>query len=224
MHVNIREMNQHVEFEPKTYYAAFSAELEASASPMWALVSHLRDASTAHLTKNLLRHCRKRLSDWFEAISGGDGRLEVFSNLHECNNYFCRVKIIILFWFQVDHKQVSFHLPLHRYYSVFLCQAVRNQGLSLGDLLPPPNELQKILLHPLRAQVAFYEIISGLWVRNGLQIKGQAMTYIQCHFCNSMVDADLYLIQTGMMNLPHGEFVTSVIERCVRRKKILSVN
>ena len=46
-------------------------------------------------------------------------------------------------------------------------------------------------------QVAFHEIFAGMWVRNGLQIKGQAMTYIQCHFCNSMVDADLYLLQVS---------------------------
>ena len=42
MNVNIREMESHIEFEPNTYYAAFSAELEASASPMWALVHHLK--------------------------------------------------------------------------------------------------------------------------------------------------------------------------------------
>lgn len=74
---------------------------------------------------------------------------------------------------------MSFHLPLHRYFAVFLYQAVRNQGLSISELLPPPHELKQIIFHPLRVQVAFYEIISGLWVRNGLQIKGQAMTYIQ---------------------------------------------
>ncbi len=39
----------------------------------------------------------------------------------------------------------------------------------------------------------------GLWVRNGLQIKGQAMTYIQCHFCKSMVDADLFLLQVDQV-------------------------
>jgi len=109
--------------------------------------------------------------------------------------------------------QVSFHLPLHRYFAVFLYQAVRNQGLSLAELLPPPNELKNIIIHPLGVQVAFYEIISGLWVRNGLQIKGQAMTYIQCHFCNSMVDADLFLLQVGLMNIPHVEYISSIFKK-----------
>lgn len=187
MNVNMREMNQHIEYEPTTYYAAFSAELEASASPMWALVSHLRDSSTAHLTKNLLRHCRTQLSEWLHSVTS-----EMTQN---------------------DSMQVSFHLPLHRYFSVFLYQAVRNQGLSLAELLPPQNELKSMVQHPLRVQTAFYEIVSGMWVRNGLQIKGQAMTYIQCHFCNCTVDADLSLLQLGTMYLPRAEVFNAVIDK-----------
>ncbi|EFX88829.1 CG1530-PA-like protein [Daphnia pulex] len=51
MNVNQRELSTHVEFEPNTYYAAFSAELEAPASAMWALAIHLRDTGSIHLTK-----------------------------------------------------------------------------------------------------------------------------------------------------------------------------
>ena len=32
----------HVQYENNTYYASFTAELEAAAIPMWALVSHLK--------------------------------------------------------------------------------------------------------------------------------------------------------------------------------------
>jgi len=34
-----------------------------------------------------------------------------------------------------------------------------------------------------------------MWVRNGHQIRGQAMTYIQSHFCKSTIDIDIYLLQ-----------------------------
>lgn len=44
-------------------------------------------------------------------------------------------------------------------------------------------------------QACLSEIHSNMWVRNGLQIKGQAMTYVQSHFCNSMIDPDIYLLQ-----------------------------
>ena len=58
-------------------------------------------------------------------------------------------------------------------------------------------EVKDKLYHKM-FQVGIAEIYSQMWVRNGLQIKGQAMTYIQCHFCYSMVDADLYLMQVSI--------------------------
>ena len=54
--------------------------------------------------------------------------------------------------------------------------------------------------------------MSGLWVRNGLQIKGQAMTYIQCHFCKSMVDADLFLLQVCATQLPANTVLKTIID------------
>ena len=69
MNVNQRELTTHVEFEPNTYYAAFSAELEAPASAMWALAIHLRDFGSIHLTKMLLKHCKSALEEWLEAIN-----------------------------------------------------------------------------------------------------------------------------------------------------------
>lgn len=54
---------------------------------------------------------------------------------------------------QSDSLQVSFHLPLHRYLSVFMCQAIKHQGLSLKDVLPPRDVLMLSMMHPLRVQV-----------------------------------------------------------------------
>ncbi|XP_070516369.1 E3 ubiquitin-protein ligase Ubr3 isoform X1 [Cardiocondyla obscurior] len=188
MNVNQRELSQHVEFEPNTYYAAFSAELEASAYPMWALVSHLRGPESAALSRRVLTFCLTALQDWLDAVNYTHPNVS-------------------------DSLQVSFHLPLHRYLAVFMCQAIRQQGATLRELLPPTDMLHLLMMHPLRVQVAFYEILNGLWVRNGLQIKGQAMTYIQCNFCNSMVDADLYLLQICATKLLPDVFLKTVIEK-----------
>lgn len=69
MNVNQRELSQHVEFEPNTYYAAFSAELEASAYPMWALVSHLRGPENSDLSKRVIKYCLTALQDWLDGIN-----------------------------------------------------------------------------------------------------------------------------------------------------------
>eukprot|EP00095_Tigriopus_kingsejongensis_P006031 maker-scaffold889_size84747-snap-gene-0.19 protein:Tk06031 transcript:maker-scaffold889_size84747-snap-gene-0.19-mRNA-1 annotation:"e3 ubiquitin-protein ligase ubr3" len=53
----------------------------------------------------------------------------------------------------------------------------------------------------------------GLWVRNGLQIKGQALTYVQCHFCKSMVDADLFLLQVCATQLRTSNYLSTVLDR-----------
>jgi len=208
MNVNCRELGHHVEFEPNTYYAAFSAELEASAYPMWAMVSHLTSPDTLQLATRVLRACLQRLRKWLTDIG--------YYNNQNANNIYVPPFITQQ---PDDSHQFTFHLPLHRYFAVFLCQAVRAQGASVKNIIQyneyDTTERDRLLLaiatHPIRAQAAFYEIMQGSWIRNGLQIKGQAMTYIQSNFCISMVDADIYLIQLCISELSDPVMLMSLI-------------
>lgn len=192
MNLNIREFDEHVEYENESYYAAFSAELEICATPVWTLISHLKNEATAHLTLRVIKATQQCLEKWFDLIS--------FTNYDTPNAY-----------------QATFHIPLHRYYSIFVHHAVEYQAVNLDHLLPASEaKLQLYLAHPLQVLIGFYEILCGLWVRNGLQMKGQAMTYIQCHFCNSMVDPDLFLIQQCAARLSPDWFIQTVLERFVK--------
>ncbi|TNN36676.1 E3 ubiquitin-protein ligase UBR3 [Liparis tanakae] len=183
MNLNKRELNEHVEFESQTYYAAFAAELEACAQPMWGLLTHCK---VKEYSKTVVRYCLETLQIWFDAIGFVD---------------------------EPAPNQVTFHLPLHRYYAMFLSKAVKCQGLDLDSLLPDQEMLMKIMVHPLQIQASLSEIHSNMWVRNGLQIKGQAMTYVQSHFCNSMIDPDIYLLQVCASRLDPDYFISSVFER-----------
>jgi len=69
MNLNVRISGAHVEFEPNTYYASFSGELEASASPMWALVSHIRGATSREFSEKMIRHCLTALREWMATIN-----------------------------------------------------------------------------------------------------------------------------------------------------------
>uniref|UniRef100_A0A8C5DFB6 E3 ubiquitin-protein ligase n=1 Tax=Gouania willdenowi TaxID=441366 RepID=A0A8C5DFB6_GOUWI len=186
MNLNKRELNEHVEFESQTYYAAFAAELEACAQPMWGLLTHCKVKETQEYTKTVVRYCLETLQIWFDAIGFID---------------------------EPAPNQVTFHLPLHRYYAMFLSKAVKCQGLDLDSLLPDQEMLMKIMVHPLQIQASLSEVHSNMWVRNGLQIKGQAMTYVQSHFCNSMIDPDMYLLQVCASKLDPDYFISSVFER-----------
>lgn len=68
MNVNVREVGSHIEYEPSSYYAAFSCELEASAYPMWSIISHLNDNTHAQLAKKIIMFCTNYLQDWLKAI------------------------------------------------------------------------------------------------------------------------------------------------------------
>ena len=50
----------------------------------------------------------------------------------------------------------SFHFPLHRYLAAFTCQAVRAMGMSLNDILPSPDLLTLLMMHPIRVQVSYF--------------------------------------------------------------------
>lgn len=225
MNVNCRELGHHVEFEPNTYYAAFSAELEASAYPMWAMLSHLTSSETWPLASRVLRACLQRLRKWLIDVGYYNDQNQKSSvcggNASSSTNYNTSPQISSPNVGQSDDRhQFTFHLPLHRYLAVFLCQAVRAQGARVEDILPrsitgDTSDRDALLLaiaaHPVRAQSAFYEIMQGTWVRNGLQIKGQAMTYIQSNFCISMVDADIYLLQLCLSELSDANIFMSLI-------------
>lgn len=143
---------------------------------------------TSELTVQIIKHVLHWLDNWFRLIPFGKDTAP-------------------------DPMQSTFHLPLHRYFSVFMHHAIQHQDARVDDLLPPEDTLRQLIAHPLQTQVTFYEILCGLWVRNGLQIKGQAMTYIQCHFCNSTVDADLFLLQYCAPRIDPDWFIQTVMER-----------
>jgi len=71
--------------------------------------------------------------------------------------------IIYQFFFQTDPQKASFHLPLHRYFSVFLRQAVKYQGFTLKELLPESFMLSLLIMHPLRVQVGTEDNNSNLF-------------------------------------------------------------
>ncbi|XP_028172665.1 E3 ubiquitin-protein ligase Ubr3 [Ostrinia furnacalis] len=189
MNVNIRETGGHIEFEPSSYYAAFSCELEAAAYPMWSVLSHLSEPAHAPLARRIIAAALTYLQEWLDAVHFTAPHMERTEVMH-----------------------ASFHFPLHRYLGAFLCAGVRAMGVRARDVLPPPDLLALLCVHPLRVQSLFYEILAGVWVRNGLQIKGQAMTYIQANFCNSMVDMDIYWLQICAAHLPADQFIDMCID------------
>ena len=71
-------------------------------------------------------------------------------------------QLILAFIFQNDPYKASFHIPLHRYFAVFVRQVVKCQGFTLQELLPDNEMLTLMMQHPLRVQVGPSSSISFL--------------------------------------------------------------
>ena len=137
----------------------------------------------------------------------------------------------------LQRLQLTFHLPLVRYISVFsnlvlhelhaaersgcICGAERERIFreALAPLLASPagsasadsasasasasaspeyeasSTLRCAAALTMHTLAGFFEVHAGLWMRNGHHVRGQAMTYQSGHFCYSMIDADLSLLQ-----------------------------
>lgn len=166
----------------QNYKRSFSAEVEIASSQMWTLISQLNDKESLPLTINFVQRAMKWLRKWLYLIS-----FDI--NL-------------------IDTDRCTFHLPLHRYYSVFLNHAVANQDANLNELLPTDGEeLKNFLAHPLQTLIASYHIMSNMWFSFGPHIKTQALNYMHSQFCNSKIDADLFLVQQIAAKLDPEEFV-----------------
>lgn len=131
MNVNVRETGGHIEFEPSSYYAAFSCELEAAAYPMWSVLAHLSEPQHAALARRIVAAALHYLQDWLRAVGAHPAVGAVGASAH-----------------------ASFHFPLHRYLAAFLCCGVRSLRLRAADVLPPTPLLALLAAHPLRVQVS----------------------------------------------------------------------
>lgn len=98
MNVNVRETGSHVEFEPSSYYSAFSCELEASAYPMWSIISHLKNATHASLAKKLIGFCINYLQDWLDAINFFHPKMDKVSSFKPKRHPICRQSFWGLFY------------------------------------------------------------------------------------------------------------------------------
>ncbi len=102
----------------------------------------------------------------------------------------------------------SFHLPLHR----FVAACLREVGLRERGVQELQASLMKTLSStdhdalfvglmefPLLVLTRAAQVRAGLWRRNGNGLNDQVLNYAEPPFCRAMRDADLLLVQFGML-------------------------
>lgn len=126
--------------------------------------------------------------------------------------------------FKVHLDPVSYHLPLHRFYSKIILGCM-SQGLSLpfppeypGTSEPPGLFAMGLVEHPLRCMVLTCQVLSGLWRRNGSAVHGQALHYVQAPVCKVFRDLDLVALQYGALIGGHDMLLEMMRDRFMLKK------
>ncbi|KAE9418399.1 hypothetical protein Angca_009622 [Angiostrongylus cantonensis] len=171
---------------------SFTLEFEALALTMFNFVNAISQQQHYVAAVAFFDKIVAALSRWIGAVGGW-----TTSEIQICPKY-C----------------VSFHLPLHRHLSTALThfndmELFRNH---VEDFRKDEQFLRRILLHPLKIQVARAEYHAGMWVRNGNQLRVQAIIYAQPHINSSFQIPDIDLIRYCAANVDPDWFVDTLIQ------------
>ena len=191
IHLIEKSLDIHVEYDT-TLAQRFSFDVEYRLLfCLWTLTHHLDEESTRNVTLKNIYETEKFLFDWLDSVDV------------QSKNYACIKRL--------NPNQITFNLPLHRFYSILLFHLLFKQNGNLKHtLLHDDLNLLSLISHPLQIQIGYYEILANMWIRNGTQIKQQAIMYKKAIY----YDPDLFLMQLIMSRSNNHElFMNILIDR-----------
>ncbi|ORX55573.1 hypothetical protein DM01DRAFT_1382719 [Hesseltinella vesiculosa] len=131
--------------------------------------------------------------------------------------------------YDVTSQPVSFHHPLHWLLAGLLehahlltddllSQAGWTQGFAnaisrFTQQADSTSDLLAILEYPLRTLVFSSQIRAGVWVRNGYGLRTQAHHYREISLRENTYDADLFLMQLGLVTLDPNLMLATMMDR-----------
>lgn len=180
--MNLNFRSTRAEETNQNFKNAFLSELEIISSTIWTIMSNFNENESI-IFQCFAKQTLKWLQKWIQLIS-----------------------------FKIDNLKAdkcTFHLPLHRHFSILLNYWLNSGSINfINELLPTDHtELKSILAHPLQTLIANCHIVSNIWSLYGPHIRTQAINYMQSTFCNSTIDADLFLVQQIITRIDAEEFI-----------------
>lgn len=149
--------------------------------------------------------------------------------------------------FVVEEQSISFHHALHytlswliecgKYMSPqqlssilsFTSQELKMKPRSMGRKTMPKREyapedyLMAAFDYPLRVCVWLAQIKAGMWVRNGISLRHQAVTYRNILHRDATHHRDIFLLQTAMVVCNPSRVLASIVDRFGMEKWIKGI-
>lgn len=261
MNPQTRVMFQHIEFEQKNWINAFNLSIHIQELLVPVAHSFCPSASITHspnllnaisLTKDsllnwtLIEHANQTKSFRESLLARGPSCKEMHQDGFHCLEIIDG-KAVRIPDFRIDLQEVSFHHPLHWFYSHILsyipkvlnlrgAESIRevvvrqlfecdlkesrqnldgNDTLSSAQIALHLNAFDRNMLifdTVIRTAALISQIKAGVWVRNGVSMRSQALHYREMvlRSCN---DLDVFLLQYASIALGSEVFLTMLIDR-----------
>ena len=165
-------------------------ELIQTGNIMWSYLVRHRDLSLEQI-KRVLDVTHLKIVEWLDTIKLRGGKIP-------------------------NGNHLTFNLPLHRYYSVFLYKGIFQANSHLADVLTQDQSfLVDLLGHPLQIQIGLTEIGANLWPNEteNLRLHKYFYLYMGTEAYKSLIDVDMFLIQCIASQLDADVFMNIVLDR-----------
>ncbi|OZJ06163.1 hypothetical protein BZG36_00994, partial [Bifiguratus adelaidae] len=240
MNPQVRQADQHVEYETETWMNAFNVTLQLAKSCRQFSESFATSTRAIGLA---VKKVLKFIDAWVMRVAEEEratatrsltsGNLQRGVEMHTLRTTnFGDFEVLK---FSVCSQPVSFHYPLHWLLAETLenvdalsKEAIQSAGwkdfrdmifdfdssgrASIDDR-QAATKLFAIMDHTFRTIVLLAQIRCGVWVRNGFGIKSQAHHYRDIQVRENTYDADLFMLQIASAVLEPNRFLAAMLDR-----------
>jgi E3 ubiquitin-protein ligase UBR1 len=236
MDPHTRQIQQHIEFEMRSWSYAFGLTMELV--PLHVhIVKGFRESlgdytgpEQKEVAMSLLKPAAEALGAWFRQCLVLEGAAACYQTFTDPEDGV----LFATFKYDVSRQPISFQIPLHRFLTSCWAESIRwsegqvelgpDLGAACGLYLPGTTELDAVateqdcfplalLEYPLRILIALAQNQAGMWVRNGLAIPGQQYAYIGPSLCEAMYETDITSVQLACCALGADAFVRILKKR-----------
>lgn len=197
MDASLRQVGQHMEFEPE-WESAFN--LHHRLAPVITLVL---DWCGDHRTV-IIKAYRAAL----RSLEASQGMMKVIGRELANHSASC-------IDYDVSSQPVSIHLPLSRLVAgLHLHLQTHDLSFDSPEFVikhkPTPEQLIEL---PLRTQVMIAQVHAGMWRRNGYSLLNQIYFYHTAKCRSEMLDQDVVMLQIGASLIESNEFLLHLLNK-----------
>ncbi|KAI2628910.1 hypothetical protein GGS21DRAFT_228771 [Xylaria nigripes] len=240
---NVRAVGEHVEYETDSWIGAslMTREINKLCRLLAASFRHLPEQDSLYLSRAIrittklviLNSIGAERARFTQSEIKDEARFKTLTNFEFAGE---KTKYDVI-KFVVEEQPISFHHALHSTLSwliecgkhmstqqlksilSFTAQELRMKPRSMGrKSLPkrdyaPEDYLMAAFDFPLRVCTWLAQIKAGMWVRNGISLRHQAVTYRNIVTRDVTHARDIFLIQTAMVVCDPGRVLATIVDR-----------